>query len=120
MTQNPYMSADKIEPCSCAVLTFLNDPQILVLALDDLLEIAEVLAQIVHLSVVELESVGGALFNVEASADVDNDGRGGGETARDVEGLCEGNEDLGTYIQRLVGILFVLARTRGAGGGEGR
>lgn len=81
-------------------LTLFNDPKILILALYDLLEIAKVLAQVVHFAIVELDGVGGALLDVEAGADVDDDGVCGGEGARDVQGLRQGDEDLGTCTAR--------------------
>ena len=58
------------------MLTFFDNPKILILPLHDLLQIAEVLAQIVHFAIVELDCVGRALLDVEASADVDDDGAG--------------------------------------------
>jgi hypothetical protein len=76
----------KTVPTVCK-LTFFNDPKILILALYDLFEIAEVLAQVVHFAIVKLDSIGGALFDIEAGADVDDDGVLGGEGAGDVQGL---------------------------------
>jgi hypothetical protein len=68
-------------------LTFFHNPEILILPLHDLLQIAEILAQIVHFPIVELDRFGRALFNVEARADIDDDGVGVGELAWHVQGL---------------------------------
>jgi hypothetical protein len=72
---------------SVVVLTFFDNLKILILALDNLLEIAEVLAQIVYFASVELDSIRGGLFDVEACANIDDDGAAGCEVAGHVEGL---------------------------------
>ena len=68
-------------------LTFFYYPEILILPLHDLLQIAEILAQIVHFPIVEFDRFSSALFNVKARADVDDDGAGVGELAWHVQGL---------------------------------
>lgn len=70
-----------------AVRTFLNNPQILILPLHDLFEIAEILTQIVHLPIVEFDRVDRALFDIEARPDIDEDGGARGQLAGHVEGL---------------------------------
>ena len=75
--------------------TFFDDPQVLVLALHDLLQLGEVLAQVVDLAVVELKRVRRRLFDVETRAHVDDHCRGRGEVAGHVERLGEGDEDRG-------------------------
>ena len=62
-------------------LTFFHNPKILILPLYNLLQIAEILAQIVHFPIVEFDCFGRTLFNVEARADIDNDGARVGELA---------------------------------------
>ena len=71
-----------------AGLTFLNNLQILILALHDPLQIFQVLRQVVAFTRVELQRVRRALLDVEACADVDYYRGGGGELSGNVEGLC--------------------------------
>lgn len=84
----PNVSADIIghEATAVAVdvLTFLDDPQILVLALNDLFNIAEILAQLIYFTVVELGRLRRRFLDVEAGADIDQHGGGGGEGARNI------------------------------------
>lgn len=67
-------------------LTILNNPQIPLLPTDDLLQIPQILPQLFDLPSIELLSRVRCFLNVEACADVDEDGGGGGERAGDVEG----------------------------------
>jgi hypothetical protein len=93
------------------VRTFLNDLKILILPLHNLLEITKVLAQVCDFAVVKLDRVCGALFNIEAGADIDDHTVSGGEASGDVEGLCYGNEDLGA-LNQCVRVFPFLRRTR--------
>jgi len=56
--------------------TFFNQSQVLVLALDNALEILDILSQLFHLCLVELLCLLGGLFNVETGSHVDQDGLG--------------------------------------------
>ena len=56
--------------------TFFNQPQVLVLALDDSLKILDILSQLFHLCLVELLCLLGRRFDVETGSDVDQDGLG--------------------------------------------
>lgn len=56
--------------------TLFNQPQVLVLALDDTLEILDILSQLFHLCLVELFCLLCGLFDVETGSDVYQDGLG--------------------------------------------
>ena len=56
--------------------TFFNQPQVLVLALDNTLKILDILSQLFHLCLVELFCLLGGLFDVKTGSDVDQDGLG--------------------------------------------
>lgn len=71
----------------------LNHPQIVRLAVDDILQLLDVLAELLDLGVVEGGSGVGGLLDVEAGADVDEHVAGAGELAGDVEGGGQGDEE---------------------------
>lgn len=64
----------------------LDHPQIVRLAVDDILQLLDVLAELFDFRVVESDSGVGGLLDVEARADVDEHVAGAGELAGDVEG----------------------------------
>lgn len=56
------------------LLTILNDPQVLILPSHGLFNLAQIPRQVLDLARVELDAIGGRLFDEEASAHVDEDG----------------------------------------------
>lgn len=64
----------------------LDHPQVVRLAVDDILQLLDVLAELLDFCVVESGSGVGGLLDVEARADVDEHVAGAGELAGDVEG----------------------------------
>lgn len=71
----------------------LDGPQIIRLAVDDILQLLDVLGELVDLGGVELLRVVRRLLHVEARADVDEHVAGAGQLARDVEGGGQGDEE---------------------------
>lgn len=66
----------------------LHHPHILRLPIYHAFQILQAVRQVFDFAVVEVGSVGGVLFDEEASADVNKDVCGGGEAPWDVEGGC--------------------------------
>lgn len=75
-------------------LTFFNNAQVVRLALEDGLEVLDVGVERLDLVFVEVCRGFCVLLDIEAGADVDDNSVRVGELALDVEGVCEGHEDV--------------------------
>ena len=71
----------------------LHNPQIIRLPINNILQLLDIRPQLLYLAIVEFLSIIRSLLHVETRPDVDDDVRGVGELAGDVEGGCQGDEE---------------------------